>query len=87
MALSCLGSLNCKVVGFPKNFLQHGIFLHTPHFATHAASTCGDTMLRIIQAFFANIGYCGKLGVATGFVSIAVGHSFVIPETFFTRMK
>ena len=22
---------NCKVVGFPKNFLQHGIFLQQPH--------------------------------------------------------
>mmetsp|Transcript_102695 Transcript_102695/g.143129 ORF Transcript_102695/g.143129 Transcript_102695/m.143129 type:complete len:180 (-) Transcript_102695:158-697(-) len=60
-----------EVVGFPKNFLQHGIFL-------------------IIQAFFANIGYCGKLGVATGFVSIAVGIIAIIASGFHiksTRMK
>mmetsp|Transcript_27460 Transcript_27460/g.48603 ORF Transcript_27460/g.48603 Transcript_27460/m.48603 type:complete len:180 (+) Transcript_27460:79-618(+) len=52
-----------EVVGFPRNFLQHGIFL-------------------IGQAFFANMGYCGKLGVATAFTSIAVGLIDIVASCF-----
>ncbi|CAK9040539.1 Luminal-binding protein 5 [Durusdinium trenchii] len=52
-----------QVVGFPRNFLQHGIFL-------------------IVQAMFANIGYCGKIGVATGYASIAVGVIDIIASAF-----
>ncbi|CAK9106260.1 unnamed protein product [Durusdinium trenchii] len=52
-----------QVVGFPRNFLQHGIFL-------------------IIQALFANIGYCGKIGVAAGYFSIAVGVLDLIASAF-----
>lgn len=55
-----------QVVGFPRNFLQHGIFL-------------------IVQAMFANIGYCGKLGVATGFCSIALGVIDIVAYCFGIR--
>ncbi|CAJ1337664.1 unnamed protein product [Effrenium voratum] len=52
-----------QVVGFPRNFVQHGFFL-------------------IVQAMFANIGYCGKLGVTTGFVSIAIGVIDIVAAGF-----
>mmetsp|Transcript_85768 Transcript_85768/g.136225 ORF Transcript_85768/g.136225 Transcript_85768/m.136225 type:complete len:175 (-) Transcript_85768:145-669(-) len=52
-----------EVVGFPRNFLQHGFFL-------------------ILQGMMGNIGFCGKLGVVTGFASLTVGFIDIIASAF-----
>eukprot|EP00931_Biecheleriopsis_adriatica_P118707 TRINITY_DN9404_c0_g2_i1.p1 TRINITY_DN9404_c0_g2~~TRINITY_DN9404_c0_g2_i1.p1 ORF type:complete len:353 (-),score=57.46 TRINITY_DN9404_c0_g2_i1:81-1139(-) len=52
-----------EVVGFPRNFLQYGVFL-------------------IFQGLFANIGYSGKLGVISGFISIGLGLVCIVVSAF-----
>eukprot|EP00930_Biecheleria_cincta_P078004 TRINITY_DN6535_c0_g1_i1.p1 TRINITY_DN6535_c0_g1~~TRINITY_DN6535_c0_g1_i1.p1 ORF type:complete len:168 (-),score=32.53 TRINITY_DN6535_c0_g1_i1:125-628(-) len=42
-----------QVVGFPRNFLQWGIYL-------------------VVKAFMGDFGFCGKLGVANGWISCAL---------------
>eukprot|EP00438_Fugacium_kawagutii_P011270 Skav224334 [mRNA] locus=scaffold1353:253005:254854:- [translate_table: standard] len=53
-----------EVVGFPRNFLQHGsVFL-------------------VLQGMMGNVGFCGKLGVVTGFASLAMGCIDIFASAF-----